>query len=920
MAVDEVLHLLDTDGESGLTEAEVRRRSQETGPNELIESRGRGILFIFIEQVTSLMVIVLLVACGVSLLLGEVSDAVAIFAIVLLNAILGVKEEYKAERAIAALRRMAVPVVRTKRDGQVLEISSRDLVPGDIVLLEAGNMVPADCRLLMCESLRVQEASLTGESEPVEKWCEPLDRGDDTSLGDRVNMGYMGTSVVAGHGAGVITAIGMETELGRIAGMIQTQQEEATPLQRRLDRLARNLAFAALFLVFLIVLLGLGRGEEPKLLFLTAVSLAVAAIPEGLPAVVTIALALGAERMLRHRALIRRLPAVESLGSVTVICTDKTGTLTENTMTVTILDAAGHRIDLTQRIMKTGPRFIPDKEHLELAGQPAMNLLLLGGALCNDAILRDRPGGSLSAVGDPTEGALVVAAARAGLHKNKLDRLLPRLSEIPFDSERRLMTTVHVLKDVRSELEPNLLEALDAASIPEGVDLAFTKGAIDSLLPACDRVLDSGGVRSMAEADRDKILKSHDELAGKGMRVLGIAYNTNRVTEGGSSENNPERFLVYVGMVGILDPPRPQALQAVLTCQEAGIRPVMITGDHPLTARHIAAELSIGKDSNVLTGRQIDELPEDQLEDEVSRVDVFARVNPAHKLSIVKALKNQGQIVAMTGDGVNDAPALKTADVGVAMGLTGTDVAKEAADMVLQDDNFATIVHAVREGRVIFDNIRKFIRFILASNSAEILVMLTGPMLGMPLPLYPLQILWVNLLSDGLPAVALAVEPGEKNVMKRPPVDPSVGIFTRQMVFQIVWVGALLGVLCLGMGYNLWAAGDPSWRTLIFSTLTFGQMANVLAVRTGKESLFRAGIMSNRPLLIAVLLTCVLQLAVIYVPFLQTVFKTVPLSAEQLGMCLAFSSLIFWALEAEKLVLKLFNPAPGEISQLSKDL
>jgi Ca2+-transporting ATPase len=917
MPVDEVLRILGADGESGLAEAEVRRRSQETGPNELTESRGRGLLAIFIEQVTSLMVIVLLVACVVSLLLGEVSDAVAILAIVLLNAVLGVKEEYKAEQAIAALRRMAVPVVKTKRDGQILEISARDLVPGDIVFLEAGSMVPADCRLLKCESLRVQEASLTGESEPVEKWCEPLDRGDDIPLGDRVNMGYMGTPVVAGRGTGIVTAIGMETELGRIAGMIQTQQEEATPLQRRLDRLARNLAFAALFLVFLIVLLGLGRGEEPKLLFLTAVSLAVAAIPEGLPAVVTIALALGAERMLRHRALIRRLPAVESLGSVTVICTDKTGTLTENMMTVTILDAAGHRMDLAQRIMKTGPRSLPEKEPLDLTGQPVMTLLLMGGVLCNDAFLRDRPDGTVSAVGDPTEGALVVAAARAGLRKDKLDLWLPRLSEIPFDSERRLMTTMHGFEDVRSILPPNLLDALTALSILDAGRLAFTKGAIDSLLPTCDRILDSGGARDMADDDRDRILRSHNELAGKGMRVLGIAYHTEGTAEDGFSENNPEHRLVYVGMAGILDPPRPQALQAILICREAGIRPVMITGDHPLTARHIAGELNIGNDSGILTGRQIDELPEDQLDEEVGRVDVFARVTPSHKLRIVQALKNRGQIVAMTGDGVNDAPALKMADVGVAMGRTGTDVAKEAADMVLQDDNFATIVHAVREGRVIFDNIRKFIRFILASNSAEILVMLVAPMLGMPLPLYPLQILWVNLLSDGLPAVALAVEPGERKVMKRPPVDPRVGIFTRQMVFQIVWVGALLGVLSLGMGYAQWSAGDPAWRTLIFTTLTFGQMANVLAVRTGKESLFRAGIMSNRPLLIAVLLTCVLQLAVIYVPFMQTVFKTVPLTTGQLGMCLAFSSLVFWALEGEKLVLKLLDPASRKIPPAS---
>ena len=921
MGPGEVFQILGSDPERGLEEEEAAGRLARHGPNQLADKPGRGLQALFFRQFASLMVVVLLVACLVSLLLGEIADAVSILIIVLLNAALGVREEYKAEKAIAALRRMTVPLAKVKRGEEVREVSSRDLVRGDVVLLEAGDLVPADCRLFACEGLRVQEASLTGESEAAEKACQVVEDGEEIPLGDRFNMAYMGTAVVHGRGAGVITATGMDTELGSIAGMIQSQDEESTPLQRRLDRLAKNLALGALFLVMLVVLLGLWRGEEIQLLFVTAVSLAVAAIPEGMPAVVTIALALGAERMLREKALIRRLPAVESLGSVTVICTDKTGTLTENVMTVTILDAAGYRLDLTQKIMKTGMRSAPADRLLDLANRPVMTLLLTGGALCNDASIRTLPDGTFSIVGDPTEGALVVAAARAGLGKRDLDRLLPRREETPFDAERRLMTTVHAVPPDLSGMPPSLTRCLRDLSPPGTAGVLFTKGAMDSLLPECDRVLLREGALPLDRGGRERILEKHDDLAVRGMRVLGIACRPVPSAGSVSPGRNSGPGLVYVGMVGILDPPRPRVFEAVRVCREAGIRPVMITGDHPLTAAHIARELAIGDNRPVLTGREIEGLSDRELEGAVARTDVYARVSPAHKLRIVRALKERGHIVAMTGDGVNDAPALKSADVGVAMGITGTEVAKEASDIVLQDDNFATIVRAVREGRIIFDNIRKFIRFILASNSAEILVMLAGPLMGMPLPLFPLQILWINLLSDGLPAVALAVEPGEPGVMERPPLDPRTGIFSRRMVFQILWVGALLGVLSLGMGYTLWSAEDPAWRTVVFSALTFGQMANVLAVRTGSTSLFRAGVLSNRPLVGAVILTCALQLAVIYLPFLQPVFRTVPLTAAQLLMVLAVSSLVFWAVEVEKWVLgfsglgdrKASDPAVGRL-------
>jgi len=902
MSSEDVLLALDTDGEVGLSSAEALRRLELWGFNELIEKRGRSIWSIFLEQVRSPMILILIAASGISLLLREIPDAAAILAIIFINAILGVREEYKAEKAIAALKRLSDPRVKLVRDGQVSEARSRDLVPGDIVHLEAGDLVPADCRLIDSEVLRIQESSLTGESEPVEKRAITLKVTEEIPLGDRINMVHMGTQVVHGRGTCVVASTGMDTELGHVAGMLQAQEEEVSPLQRRLARLARKLALAALFLVLLLFLMGLVRGDEPGLLLLTAVSLAVAAMPEGLPAAVTIALALGAERMLRQRALVRRLPAVESLGSVTVICTDKTGTLTENTMTVTILDAAGRRVDLTQELLKSGPRLLPKEPPVDLTGYPAMTLLLMGGALCNDADLKEHPNGMFSTVGDPTEGALVIAAARSGMSKGTLDHEMPRIGEVPFDADRRLMTTVHSLKAGSLVEHVSLPGGLLRELSTDGELLIFTKGAIDSLLPRCDRILGSEAVRSLSNEDREQIRMGHDELAGKGMRILGVGYRSSDSPLDAEVNESLESRLVYVGMVGMLDPPRPEALASVKICQTAGIRPVMITGDHPLTAAHIARELGIGKDSRVLTGTRMKALDEEGLAEEVDRVDVYARVSPADKLRIVNALKARGHIVAMTGDGVNDAPALKRADVGIAMGKSGTEVAKEASDIILEDDNFATIVHAIREGRTIFENIRKFVLFILASNSAEILVMLAGPMLGMPLPLYPLQILWINLLSDGLPAVALSVEPGESDIMARPPVDPEAGIFTRGMIVKIVWVGTLLGALSLGMGHSLWVHGDPAWRTLIFSTLTFGQMANVLAVRTGKQSLFTAGLMSNPHLLGAVLLTCALQLAVVYTPSLQALFKTVPLSPGQLTGCLLLSSAVFWAVELEKLI------------------
>ena len=903
--VGAVLAQLNSDADRGLSETEATRRLAEHGPNELIERGLKSPWLILWEQLTATMVVILIIAAIVSALLGDFKDAVAILAIVVLNTALGFTQEYRAERAMVALKKLAVPTVKVRRDGRVQEISARELVPGDIVLLEAGNLVPADGRLLESANLRIQEAALTGESEPVEKDPRAL-MGPDLPLGDRRNMAYMGTVVTYGRGLAVVTETGMDTELGGIATLIQTVRQEPTPLQRRLDQLGRKLAAVALAVVGVVFGLGLLRGEDARLMFLTAVSMAVAAVPEGLPAVVTIALALGAQRMLKRRALIRKLPAVETLGSVTVICSDKTGTLTENRMTVTVLDVAGHRVDLTEHLRGARPVLDPgDERPPVLTGQPALALLLAGGALCNDAVLE--PNGDDSevntevrpyhTVGDPTEGALVVAAARLGLWKAELEKVLPRVAEVPFDSERKRMTTVHRVTTIAGSNLPTL-------GIGSPPYVAFSKGAVDRLLDVSSQVWVGGMAEPLSATWRQRIAAAHDRLAQNGMRVLGVAFRTLEFPSLNGHGDALERDLIFVGLVGMIDPARPEVKDAVLTCRTAGIRPVMITGDHSLTAQHIARELRIADDGRVLTGQDLDRLSTEELEGVVQEVPVYARVSPEHKLKIVQALQTRGHIVAMTGDGVNDAPALKKADIGVAMGITGTDVSKEAADMVLLDDNFATIVAAVEEGRIIYDNIRKFIKYLMATNSGEIGLMLLAPFLGMPLPLLPLQILWINLVTDGPPALALSVEPAERDTMRHPPYHPNENIFGRGMGRHIIWVGLLMSLLSLGVGYWYWHIGQANWQTMVFATITFSQMAHVLAIRSGRDSLFRIGLLSNTPLLGAVVLTFVLQLAVVYVPFLQGFFNTVALSAGDLALSLAVSSLVFWAVELEKWLMR----------------
>jgi Ca2+-transporting ATPase len=928
---DAVLEFLRVDPHQGLSGTEIETRLSEHGPNELVERGQKRPWVILWEQLTAIMVVVLIIAATTSALLGDYLGAIVILAIVVLNALLGFVQEYRADRAMAALRRMAAPVVKVRRAGRQQAVPSREIVPGDIILLEAGDIVTADARVFESANLSVQEASLTGESLPVIKSPEMI-TDEQAPVGDRIGIVHMGTTVTSGRGSAVVVETGMKTQLGGIAEMIQSVKSGATPLQKRMAQLSKGLAAAAVAIVGVVFLLGLLRGENVETMFLAAVAMAVAAVPEGLPAVVTITLALGAQRMLGQHALIRKLPAVETLGSVTVICSDKTGTLTESRMTVKILDVAGHTVDLTETLRKGMPVLGATDEHLSTEWM-AQRILLAGTSLCNDAVLEEdetAPDDFL-AVGDPTEGALIVAAARSGLWKSRLELLFPRVAEAPFSSERKRMTTLHKpdFANQAKDEEKGLVEFFSESEYPL---LVFTKGAVDSLLEVCDRVWANGEIHPLTADWKSRIEGTNDHLANDGLRVLGLAFRSANSVPGDGEGESLERVMIFVGMVGMIDPPRPEVKDAVQMCRTAGIRPVMITGDHPLTALHIARELDIISDVStesspppssgqslfptegtslsdteelridrrILTGKDLTSMTTKELEAAVEEVPVYARVSPENKLDIVQALQDRGQIVAMTGDGVNDAPALKKADIGVAMGITGTDVSKEAADMVILDDNFATIVHSVSQGRTIYDNVRKFIKYTLTSNAGEIYVMLVAPLLGMPLPLSALQILWINLVTDGLPGLALGVEPSERDTMRRAPYAPGENIFGRGMGAHILWVGLLMGLVSLGLGYWAWTTGRPAWQTMVFTTITLSQMGHVLAVRSNRDSLFKIGLFSNKALLGAVLLTFVLQLLVIYWEPFQTVFGTQDLTLAELAICLGLSTVVFWAVEIEK--------------------
>ncbi|MBM4064776.1 MAG: cation-translocating P-type ATPase [Planctomycetes bacterium] len=842
----------------GLSTEESKRRLEEYGPNELKEGKKKTPLGMLLDQFKDFMIIVLIAAAVISGIIGDAADTIAIIVIVALNAVIGFVQEYRAEKAMEALKMMAAPSATVLRDGHHLTLPASELVPGDIVLLEAGRVVPADLRLLESAQLKVEEAALTGESVPVEKLTTRLHE-EMIPLGDRRNMAYKGTVVSYGRGKGVVVGTGMETELGRIATMLQTEEEVKTPLQKRLARFGQRLAIAVLAMCAIVFAVGIMRGEPSILMLLTAISLAVAAIPEALPAVITISLALGARKMVRQNALIRKLPAVETLGSVTYICTDKTGTLTLNKMTVEEIYVDG--------------RLVRSSEFAVQSPAP-LTALFKAMALSNDAT----PDANGKVIGDPTEVALYLAAEKAGFKKNILEKDNERVSEIPFDSDRKCMTTVHTNR--------------------EGGFHSFTKGGVEIILAQSINILTSEGIKDI---DREEITSASERMAADGLRVLAVGTRRWDAVPEKMVPEEVEGGFTFLGLVGIMDPPREEAKEAVSLCKSAGIKPVMITGDHPITARAIARKLGIIDDGGeVITGTHLEKLPMKEFERKVEEVRVYARVAPEQKLKIIKALQDKGQFVAMTGDGVNDAPALKRADIGIAMGITGTDVSKEAAHMILLDDNFATIVKAVKEGRRIFDNIRNFINYTMTSNSGEIWSIFLAPFLGLPIPLLPIHLLWINLVTDGLPGLALAAEDADKGIMKRPPRHPQESIFAHGLGTHIVWVGLLMGGVTLFT--QAWAitTGHSHWQTMAFTVLCLSQMGNALAIRSEKESLFSLGIFSNKPLIGAVLLTFALQMATIYVPFLQPIFKTEALSFGELTFALAMSSVVFIAVEIEK--------------------
>jgi len=867
-------------GTDGLGSEEARRRLDEYGPNELQAAHRVSPWSLLLDQFKNVMIVILLVAAGLSAFMGEGVDTIVIGVIVLFAAGLGFVQEFRAERAIDALRKMAAPTATALRDGEELDVPAQHLVPGDIVLLQAGARVPADLRLVESINLQIEESALTGESMAVEKHAEPI-ADVEAALGDRRNMAYAGTSASYGRGRAVVVATGMGTEFGKIARMLETVKTERTPLQKNLDKMGGLLARIALVVVAVIVALGLLRGQPFMEMLLFGIALAVAVVPEALPAVVTISLAIGVQRMAKRHALMRKLHAVETLGGTSVICSDKTGTLTKDEMTVRKLYVAERLYDVSGAGYEPHGQFLVDG--LTVEPDEALRRFLRAAALASDAhSARGETDGRWRIKGDPTEGALVVAAAKAGLVKAELERQTPRTGEIPFTSETKRMTTLH--------------------AAPEGTT-AFSKGAPEVILASCTHVLAgrNGALREqpLDDAGRKRIAEIGHGLADQALRVLGVA------SKSGATLETAEHGMTFLGLAGMIDPPRPEAREGVEKCERAGIRVVMITGDHPLTAQAVARELGILKGGRVVTGAQLDAISESDLEREVARIDVYARVSPAHKLRIVSAMQKSGSVVAMTGDGVNDAPALKKADIGIAMGVTGTDVTKEAAAMTLTDDNFASIVAAVEEGRGIFSNIKKYLMYLLSANTGEMLIMAGATLLGMPMPLSAVQILYINLATDGLPALALAVDPPEGDLMRRPPRNPRAGIFSRPVVVLMAMGGIWSAIANLSL--FLWARSrqfpTAECMTLVFVSLCLVEFFKAFSFRSDRETLFRRPF-ANTWLNLAIMWELSLLMGIVYLPFMHKPLGTFSLPLSVWPVLLGVAATIVPVLEAGKWAIR----------------
>ncbi len=908
LSIDEALKKLYT-SKDGLSPDEVLKRSEEYGPNELTETRHISPIRLFLQQFTDFLVIILLIAAGISAFIGingghkeELYDAAVIMIIVIFNATFGFAQEYKAEKAMAALKAMTAPQANVIRNGKSMVIPTRDLVPGDIVVLSAGTKIPADCRLIEASNLQVNEASLTGESVPAGKRVDTL--GQDVIINDRKNMLFTSTIVERGRGVAIVTSIGMNTELGKIAGMVQAEKIEQTPLQKRLDKLGKNIGAAILGIVAVVFLVTYIKDpanvvEE----FLTAVSLAVAAVPEGLPAVVTISLALSMRKMVKKNALVRRLPSVETLGAVTVICSDKTGTLTEGKMNVREIFVDGQTYEIRGDGYRPEGTLTHDSGEIDITDNQYLHLdtIIRAGVLCNDSTISQEDEAWV-VHGDSTEGALIVAGERSGMSKEALEKLEPRVGEVDFTSERKRMTTFH-------NRDNNII--------------AYMKGAPEFVFERCDKIIQDGRPAPLIKEALDSIVEQNHEMASRGLRVLALAFRD--IPEGSPEPHEGmEESFTLLGMVGMMDAPRSDAVAAITKCKEAGIKVVMITGDHQLTAQAVAMELGIFRDGGrSLRGIDLEAMTDKELEKVVEDVNVYARVSPEHKVRIVKALKENGHIVAMTGDGVNDAPALKKADIGVAMGITGTDVAKESSEMVLTDDNFATIVEAIGEGRTIYDNVRKFVKYMLSTNSGEVLVIFLASLMGMPLPLIAIQILWINLITDGFPALSLGMEPAEEGIMKRPPRNPSESIFAGGITYHIVWVGSLMTIGTLGIFQ--WAldtgAGTPEHitnhaRTMAFITIAFFQLWHVLAMHVESKSVISKRFFANPWLLGAVGFSAILQLSVVYIPPLSEVFRTTALNGYELGLCVLVSSSVFFMVELEKVLRRALGKSHGNPKEI----